>query len=148
MGDGELAYVPLAAVTGLVTPLALSCLGEEGTIFPLATVRLCLVPVEEGDGKPIDVNKLAFCDHVVDAQPKVTDPRQAPFTIVSEGVDFICASGYNQGPALGNAVFIGFVEVLRAFRGKVALLVKFCASETDCKDVRFDILTCYGSIII
>ena len=75
-------------------------------------------------------------------------PQQAPFTIVSEGVDFIRASGYNQGPALGNAVFIGFVEVLRAFRGKVALLVKFCASETDCKDVRFDILTCYGSIII
>lgn len=107
-----------------------------------------MVPVEEGDGDSVDIDKLAFCDHVVDAQPKVIDPRQAPFTIVSDGIDFIGASGDNQRPSLGNAVFVGFMEVPQAFQSKVALLVKFCASETDCKDVKFDILRCFCSIII
>lgn len=87
--DDKLTYVPLAATTDLITPFALSRLGEQGTVFPLATIRLCSVPVEEGDGNSIDINKLAFCDQVIDAQPKVIDTWQAPFTIVSKGIDFI-----------------------------------------------------------
>lgn len=65
--DDKLAYVPLAAPTDLITPFALSWLGEQGTVFPLATIRLCSVPVEERDGNSIDINKLAFCDQVIDA---------------------------------------------------------------------------------
>lgn len=145
--NDKLTYVPLAATTDLVTPFALSWLGEQGTVFPLATIRLCTVPVEEGDGNSIDIDKLAFCDHVVDSQPKVINPWQAPFTVVSKGVDLLRVSGDNQGPALGNTVFVRFMEVLQAFRSKVAFLVNFCASETDCKDATFDIVRCFLSMI-
>lgn len=74
-----------------------------------------MVPVEEGDGDSMDINKLALCDHVIDAQPKVIDTWQASFTIVSEGIDFVRVSGDNQGSSLGDAVFIGFMEVLQTF---------------------------------
>lgn len=145
--DDKFTYVSLAATTDLVTPLALSWLGEQGTVFPLTTVRLCTVPVEEGDGDSMDINKLALCDHVIDAQPKVIDTWQASFTIVLEGIDFVRVSGDNQGSSLGDAVFVSFVEVLQAFRSKIAFLVNFCASETDCKDVKFDILRYFVSVI-
>lgn len=140
--DDKLAYVPLGATTDLVTPFALGRLGEQGTVLALTAVGLCAVPVEEGDGDSMHINKLALCDHVIDPQPKVIDTWQASFTIVSEGIDLVRVSGDNQGSSLGDAVFVGFMEVLQAFRSKVAFLVNFCASETDCKDVKFDILRC------
>lgn len=96
--------------------------------------------MEEGDGDSVDINKLALGDHVIDAQPKVIDTWQASFTVVSEGVDLVRVSGDHQGSSLGDTVFVSFMEVLQAFRSKVAFLVKLCASETDCKDVKLDIL--------
>ena len=90
-------------------------MGEQDTVFPLATVRLCTVPVEEGDSDSVDVNKLAFRDHVIDAQPKVIDTWQALFTIVLEGVDFVGVPGDNQDSSFGNAVFIGLMEMLQTF---------------------------------
>lgn len=80
----------------------------------------------------MDVEELAFCDHVIYTQPKVIDTWQTPLTVVSEGIDFVGIPGDNQGSSLGNAVFVGFVVMLEAFRSKVAFLMNFGASKTDC----------------
>lgn len=63
--DDKLTYVPLATSTGLIAPFPLSWLGEQDTVFPLATTWLGTVPVEEGDSESVDIEELAFCDHVI-----------------------------------------------------------------------------------
>lgn len=63
----------------------------------------------------MDIEELAFCDHVIYAQPKVVDAWQTLLTIVAEGADFVGVPGDGQGSSLGNAVFIGFMVVLQAF---------------------------------
>lgn len=63
----------------------------------------------------MDIEELAFCDHVIYAQPKVVDTWQTLFTIVAEGADFVRVPGDGQGSSLGNAVFVGFMVVLQAF---------------------------------